>query len=185
MTDLSGSLVRGNSAGRVTSFMGNRARISVQSSKGVLRGICLGGLTGIDGDTSLGRHLQVGVTQSIVEGSPSPPSLQLTIPGFWRFRWVITPGQRRISVYTKQNSTGSYRPSLVVKANSSVGIANDLSGSAPDGTGWQTIGPIVFTATGTGVVWVELHNNEIGMYNNLFPAVAYNNPAYFDHIVTT
>jgi hypothetical protein len=110
------------------------------------------------------------------EGFLSPPSLKLEIPGFWRFRWVVKAGPRAIYVSAKQNATGSvYRPSVILKQNNDVGLTADLSASAAYSPDWQQI-PMAFTATGNGVVWVELWNNNTAMFNA---------PAFFDHIITT
>jgi hypothetical protein len=162
------------SASEIT-YGATRDRVGTQATVGALQGISLGGPTSINGDTPMGRHLQVGVTQSLTEGFLSPPSLKLDVPGFWRFRWVVKAGPRAIYVSAKQNSTGSYRPSMVVRKNSVVGLTADLSASAPDGVGWQQVGPITFTATGNGVVWVELHNNQTTAIS----------ASLFDHIITT
>jgi hypothetical protein len=56
-----------------------------------------------------------------------------------------------------------------------VGLTADLSASAAYSPDWQQI-PMAFTATGNGVVWVELWNNNTAMFNA---------PAFFDHIITT
>jgi hypothetical protein len=151
-------------------------RMGEQSTVGALQGICLGGPTSYLSDGSFGRHLQIGVTQSYADGFPSTPCLSLQQPGFWRFRWVVKSGPRAVYVWAQQNSTGSAaRPSMVVKSNSVVGLSSDLSASAPNGAGWQQIGPINFTATGNGIVWVELHNNLISARS----------ASLFDHIITT
>ena len=164
------------SASLITYPMGNTRGMATQCVNGFLQGISLGSPTSIAGDTPMGRHLQVGVTQSLGEGFPAPPSLQLNVPGFWRFRWSVKAGPRAIYVSAKQNSTGSvYRPSVILKQNNAVGLTADVSASAAAGADWQQI-PMAFTATGNGVVWVELWNNNTAMFNA---------PAFFDHIITT
>jgi len=65
---------------------------------------------------------------------------------------------------------------MVVKANSAVGLAADQTATAGASTGWVTVGPVSFTCTAAGAVWVELHNNYFG---------AYASPCFFDHIVAT
>ena len=146
---------------------------------GALQGISLGGPTSINGDGTFGRHLQVGVTQSMSDGNPAAPCLSLDIPGMWRFRWVVKAGTRTINVNVKQAGTiftSSLRPTVVVKANPNIGLNTDISGSAVASQGWVTIGPISFIATTSGVTWVELHNNNTNEINT---------PTLFDHIVTT
>jgi hypothetical protein len=156
--------------------MSVNTKTGTQAVVGACRGINMGGPTSYLGDGTFGRHLQIGVTKSLDEGNPSPPSLKLEIPGMWRFRWSVKSGTRRITVSTMQNSTGSYRPSVIVKANPEIGLYNDISGSAADISGWTTIGPVSFTSIVAGAVWVELWNNNNQMFNS---------PAYFDHIITT
>jgi len=151
---------------------------------GSTKGILLAYDTTLDGIGSFGRGLQVGVTKSISDGSPSAPCLSLDMPGMWRFRWVVQSGTRTVSVRTKQNSTGSCRPSLTVKSNPRIGLTADVSGSASDAPGWVTIGPVSFVSTGTGDVWVELRNN----CEDVLTMTDFTDPslhALFDHIVTT
>jgi hypothetical protein len=150
--------------------------VSASSVSGVLRGISIGGPVGTHNDGTFGSALNYGVEKSTTEGSPSQPSLALTQPGNWRFRWVVRTGTRTISINAKQASNQTSRPSMVIKSNTSIGIDNDVSGSAPAGTDWVTIGPLTVIPTGTDVVWVELWNNSISISND---------PAYFDHIVVT
>ncbi len=175
ITHLSGSAVRGNLSGRAVTVGVRHSRMGESSTIGALEGIYLGGMSSINGDSTT-RHLQVGITQSYADGFPSAPCLSLQVPGFWRFRWSVKSGQRSVYVWAQNNSTGSaYRPSMVVKANPVVGLNADLSASAPNGVGWTQIGPITFTPTGAGVVWVELHNNQ-----TTAPSAS-----LFDHIITT
>ena len=170
-------LVRGNrTIGAFSqSTFDRRALQSTASVPAFVQGISLGGPTSIRGDDNYIRSLQFGVTKSLSEGTPNAPSLQLTQTGMWKFRWVVKPGQRRISVRTKQIRTyPGMRPSMTIKANSSVGLNSDTVVAAPDGLDWVVM-QFVFTATGTDVVFVELRNN---LYVEGYPA-------YFDHIVVT
>jgi hypothetical protein len=130
---------------------------------GIVRGLNLGGPTGPDG-SSFGLHLQVGVGRSDAEGNPTPPSLEMDQVGLWRFRWAISAGTHTVSVMVKQVENLSPRPTLVVKANPSIGISSDAVGTAPSGTGWVTIAPVSVTATSPGVCYVELHNNVVSTY---------------------
>lgn len=150
-------------------------------SVGFLQGLAFGAPTTIDGGGSFGRHMQVGVNRENNDGTPAAPSLRLDYPGMWRFRWVVKNGNRSISVSARQNSTGSFRPSMIVRKNPGIQIFNDISASAPDGAGWVNMGPITFTASGSDVVWVELHNNNHGVMN--MEGVLLSQPAFFDHIV--
>lgn len=173
----SGSMANGNKAGMFQSFAfsGIIPLMGIPATFGSTpQGICLGGPSSIYGDGTFGRHLQVGVTQSLSEGNPLSPSLQLDIPGFWRFRWSVTSGLHTVAVNTKQTDS-TQRPSVIVKANSTIGINNDVSGSAPTGNNWVTIGPVTVEPTDSGMVWVELWNN----------CQQTHTPVYFDHVVTT
>lgn len=156
---------------------------------GNLRGIAYQGSMGsIDGGEAPGdRHMQVGVLKNTTDGSPAEPCLQITYPGFWRFRWTVKGGKTKtISVKVKQNSTGSmYRPSIIVRANPLIGVNNDVSASAAEGTDWTTLGPISILPTTTGSVWVELHNNNLVYPSLPGQSTETSFPALFDHIQTT
>jgi hypothetical protein len=165
----------GNESGKGSTFKAKGTIINNPLIVGIFNNISMGGFTDNYGDA--GKSLQSGVVQNTTEGSPSSPCLQITTPGFWRFKWTVAAGARSISVSAKQTgtTTPTTRPSLIVKSNSSIGLSADISGSAANSQGWVTIGPVSFTATGAGVTWVELHNNAFMMET----------PAYFDHIVAT
>lgn len=110
------------------------------------------------------------------EGSPDPPSLRMNTKGRFRFRWtVIGGGARTVSVNVKQPINLSPRPTLTVKANPAIGVAADVSGTAPSGTSWVTIGPVVINPTIDGSLFVELSANYDGQYV----------PCWWDEIVTT
>jgi hypothetical protein len=142
-------------------------------SVGVLRGITLGGPSTWTGEGSFGRHLQVGVQRNDADGSPNVPCIQITYPGFWRFRWSVATGTRNISLQVKQARNLAPYPTFIVKKNSAVGLGSDAVATSPGGAGWVTIGPLTLTFTATGVVWVELWNN----------IEHTNSPALFDHLV--
>lgn len=89
-------------------------------------------------------------------GASAAPSLRMTRYGVYRCLWSIAPGSRRVSVKVRQTLPDTPRPRLVVKATPEVGLAADLTADAPAGTDWVTIGPLAFTATAIGAVWVEL-----------------------------
>ena len=110
------------------------------------------------------------------EGDPAQPSLRLDAKGMWRFRWAVASGSRSVSINVKQAVNGSPRPTLVVKANPSIGVNSDVTGTAGSGTGWVTIGPVSITPSSDGAVWVELHNN--------YDSQVLQTPCFWDHIVT-
>jgi hypothetical protein len=138
-----------------------------------MKGINIGGPVSWDGAGSYGRPLQFGMLESLTFGNPAP-SLNLSFPGFWRFRWTLQPGVRTVQVQCLQNNFAPY-PSMILKANSAIGIPSDVTATAVSGGTWVTIGPISVTASAEGVVWVQLWNN----------LQLSNTPCYFDNIITT
>jgi hypothetical protein len=110
------------------------------------------------------------------EGNPQP-SLRMDAVGFWRFRWSVTSGARTIQIDCKQVLNGAPYPTLVVKANASIGVNADVVGTAGTGAGWKTIGPITANPTSAGALWVELRNN--------MDAQSGMGKCYFDNLVTT
>jgi hypothetical protein len=152
-----------------------RANLTGPARIGVVQAISIGGPTGSRG-SSLGLHLQNGVSRSDIEGSPDVPSVRLAQVGFWRFLWVAkSPGRYQIQVNVKQVINLPPRPSLVIKANPDIGLSADVVGDAPDGADWVTIGPLTVNTTVPGATYIELHNNYAGDYADCF----------FDHIVET
>jgi hypothetical protein len=145
-------------------------------------GFDMTGPTSVTGGAQGGWPLQIGVGRSDTEGFPSPPSILLEQPGVWRFRWQLNPGSQTISCYTKQEANSAPYPSMVVKANPSIGVNVDVSASAPSGTGWKKIGPITIVATSPGVVWVELCANYAGQDASSANPLGPWYPCYFDNI---
>jgi hypothetical protein len=75
-------------------------------------------------------------------------------------------------MYAKQVSNiAGKRPWMVIKANPGIGVATDIVGIAPAGTGWVKMGPLAVTATHAGVLYVELWNKDTDTFNS---------PAFFD-----
>lgn len=155
---------------------GAQARMSDRCVVGYLKGISLGGVSAWNGD-SFARHLQTGVRKESVDGNPAAPCLALDYPGFWRFRWGVKAGTRSLWVNAKQvSNVAGKRPSMVVKANPAIGVSTDVAVAAGSTAGWTTVGPATVTPTDTGVLWVELWNNDTDTFKS---------PAFFDHIVAT
>jgi hypothetical protein len=154
--------------------------VAVPTAEGV-RSFSLFDMAGQD-QSSGGWSMQVGVVRSNTEGSPSSPSLLLRQPGAWRFRWQVQTGTQTISCYCKQAINVSPFPSMVARANSSLGLAANVTGTSGGGAGWVKIGPISVTVTGPGVLWVELRANlktqDASSANPLGPWY----PCYFDNI---
>lgn len=146
---------------------------SAEPASIALNGMNMGGPVSWDGTGHFGRPLQNGAIESTTVGNP-PPSLQLSSPGFWRFKWTLQAGARTISVQCLQTNIAPY-PSMVVKANAAIGIPSDLMATVLSGGVFVTIGPINITATAEGATWVELHNN----------LQLANSPCWFDNIITT
>lgn len=89
-------------------------------------------------------------------GYPSGPSLSMPRGGTLRIRVPVDAGARGISIAVLQPSTTLPRPSITIRANPAVGLYSDLQASAPAGSGWVTIGPLAWTATAAGGVWIDL-----------------------------
>lgn len=171
--------INGNKSGVMSQIL-SISKISSNVSASVVgwnKGISLGGPSSVTGEDTVGyRHLMYGITRNNIEGSPNPPSLELSHPTMWRFKWSVKPGQRRISVRVKQNDIiSNQRPTLTIQKNIAVGIATDITLSADNSSDWVTIGPIVFTAINVGTVFIEIRNN----LNISFQ------PLYIDHVVVS
>jgi len=175
-------LIKANLVGKIGDFFVNKRSQPISSSVvGVVTGICFGANSSIGDDYSGLRSYTPMVTQSFDSGIPNSPCLEISQPGFWRFRWVVKPGQRRISVRVKQiKSFPNMRPTMIIKQNQRVGLNADAIITAPEGTDWTVIGPYVFTVTNPGVVYVELHNNL-----EMSECPIQESRALFDHIIVT
>lgn len=113
--------------------------------------------------------------EDFIQGLPAAPSLRMDGKGSWRFQWVLAPGSHTIQVNVMQAINQSPRPSLVVKANPSIGINADVEVFAASGAGWTPLVSSAVVATALGAVWVELRCN-------LETNVAFF-PCYWDHII--
>lgn len=164
----------------------DRSRTASSCAIGWLQGISLGGVSSINGDSGT-RHLAVGIIESLTEGSPNAPSLCIAQPGFWRFRWGVKSGTHTIQILVKQNPANAYGlyPSMIVRANPSIGVNADITSVSPGGTAWVTIGPISVIPSSSGLLWVELHNNDRDTYDATNGNITPSNPAFFDHIIIT
>lgn len=110
------------------------------------------------------------------EGNPQP-SLRMDALGSFRFRWQVLAGARTIQIQCKQAINLSPRPTMVIKANSDIGVNADVTVTAGSGAGYVTIGPETINPVSDGALWVELHNNL-----DYQIAVA---PCYWDNLSTT
>lgn len=137
---------------------GIQSKIGSPGVAGALQGLDIGGPVDWVGKASFGRLLQVGLSRDNTDGYPNPPSLRFEHWGFWRFRWSVAIGVMSMTLYAKQALNQNPRPSIVLKADSSVGLLVDTTFSAGAGSGWEAI-TATFTATAGGVIWVELWNN--------------------------
>ena len=120
-------------------------------TEGIFCGISLGEASSISGDSSTGlRPLIVGLSKDTTEGSPLSPCIKLQNPEtFWRFRWVVKPGQRRIALHVKQDDAFAIqRPTIIVRKNDTVGLTTDYTMTSPGGSDWTIIGPGIFNFTG-------------------------------------
>lgn len=150
-----------------------------------LKGVNLGGPTSWLGEGSFTRLLQSGASENTSVGYLAPPSLQLSVPGFWRFRWTVAAGTHTVSCYVMQTANLAPFPTMVVKSNSAIGVGSDVTVTSPGGTGWVLMGPATITPTSEGVVWVELHNN-LNLSNVLWnPGATPGTPCQFGQITVT
>jgi hypothetical protein len=115
------------------------------------------------------------IVKSVSEGNPSQPSMNMPTHGMFKFRWTVSAGTKTIQCSVKQPDNGSPRPSLVVKANTDIGVNSDVTVTAAAGIGWVTLGPATISPSSLGAVWVELHNNYDALYS----------PCYWDNITVT
>ena len=134
------------------------------------------------GNSSAGWSMQTGVERSNVEGNPSPPCIVLRQPGAWRFRWQVNTGSQTISIYCKQAINLAPFPSMVIKADPSLGVAADIVGISAGGAGWVKIGPLTAVATSPGVLWVELRANYMGQDASSANPLGPWYPCYFDNV---
>ncbi len=125
-----------------------------------------------------GTTYVLGLNRDDTVGTATAPSLRIDNPNAFRFRWGLTAESHSIQVSSKQarSVNTSSCPSIVVKANASIGINSDIIAYAPSGSSdWTTIGPLIVAPLIGGGVWVELRNNEYGFKDN---------PAWFDQLIT-
>ena len=91
-------------------------------------------------------------------GSPAP-AMRLDGNYRFRFRWRVASGTRTVQCQVMQAANASPRPTIIVRANPSVGVNADVVATAGAGTGWVTAGPVTITPSSNGAVWVEIWNN--------------------------
>lgn len=109
-------------------------------------------------------------------GTGNPlPSLRMDAAGVWSCFVPVVSGDNTITVDVMQAANASPRPTMVLKANTEVGVNTDQTGTAGSGTGWVTI-TVPITATAEGVLQVELHNNLARQYGTA--------PCYWDNLNT-
>lgn len=123
-----------------------------------------------------GSEMVMG-SQSTSDGDPAQPSLSLNTKGVKRFRWVVPSGTHSLQINVKQACNLTPRPAVIIKANPSIGVNADVSGTASAGTGWTVIGPLSVSPTSAGRLWVELWNYVDGQ-----PGVL---PCLWDHLIRT
>jgi hypothetical protein len=143
------------------------ARVFCQCTAIGALGIDMGGNSSWEGTNTSERHFQIGAYRSNTQGTPLAPCLALDFWGFWRFRWAVGPGNRSLTAFAKQVSNVANRPSIVLKANPDVGLVADVTAVMGSSTDWIAA-TAAFVATGTGMVWVELHNNCLGIPDTCF-----------------
>lgn len=109
----------------------------------------------LGGDPNADR-LSVEARRDDTVGFSAPPSIYYPRGGFMRIRLAVSAGLRSVTIKAKQPATGIPRPTAKILANPSIGVNADVSATAPSGTDWVTIGPITFTPSTAGGVYLEL-----------------------------
>lgn len=156
--------IPGNTTGPAFTVLATHTKQASFGSPGVSGLRLLGQADSISGETAT-KTWAYGVRYEGTEGTPTAPCVALDFYGSWRFRWLVGAGSRSITVYAKQASNVANRPSVVLKANSAVGLNADVTSVAASSTGWVAI-TASFVATATGMVWVELHNNAVAEHRD-------------------
>lgn len=119
-----------------------------------------------------GGRLLFGSGRDDTAGFGGPPSLRIGTWGRYAFRLACSTGAREVTVRTLQPHATAARPKLVIRANPDIGLIEPITSTAGAGADWVTIGPVPFTATADGGVWVELWNPQPGFI-----------PCWFDDLV--
>jgi hypothetical protein len=96
------------------------------------------------------------------EGRGGPPCFRATVSGILRFRLAVMAGARSLEVWVKQPNPLLARPIMRVRRNTEIGLASDLSSTAPNGGGWVKVGPVSWVASVDGGVHVELETFALG-----------------------
>lgn len=110
----------------------------------------------------LGEHerMSVGTSKSVADGVPSPcVAVRGRYGRAWRLRVPVKTGTYSVSCKVKPESAGAARPSVAILENQEIGIAGQTA-TAGAGSGWMTVGPMTFTATGDGGIEVELRTGD-------------------------
>jgi hypothetical protein len=107
------------------------------------------------------------------EGNAAP-CLRMDAPGSWSFWWPVDAGTIELTCDVRQAVNLSPRPRITIKANPDIGVNSDVTGEAPSGTGWVTIGPLEVSPTGTGALRVILEARHEGQDGVV--------PCYWDNI---
>ena len=141
---------------------------SIASSLSVIGGKAFAALSAVfsvqvggagGGQSGSPAKMGFGVFEDLSDGNPSSPSMGMWFPTSFSFRWVVLPGTHTIQANVKQDIDIGPRPTMVVKANSSIGVNSDVTATAPLNSGWCVVGPATITATAQGVLIVELISN--------------------------
>lgn len=102
------------------------------------------------------ERLALNAGRDNAEGTSTQPSLYLPQGGLIRLRIPVAAGSRAVTVKARQPSGLLPRPTARLLPNAAIGLNAEVSATAPAGPGWVSIGPLTFTATANGGVFVEL-----------------------------
>ena len=121
-------------------------------------------------DTGFGHYRSVVIgTQELwaasgkdSDGDPGPSQKQGRLSILKDIWWPVAAGTRTIKISVKY-SPATPVPKLIIKANPAIGVNADVVGTAPAGTQFVTIGPLVVTPTSDGVlqVWREWRGRDM------------------------
>lgn len=158
-------------SGYRTGFGGNLRGIQIISQDDFMFGVCgpsgytVGDPANLSAFLTMPENTSMSMLRGLwrnknqrddTKGNPSAPSQRHSQYGYLKKLFVpVDAGARTVSLdcLMDQDPGASFRPQLIVRANSDIGISSDVVVTAASGTSWQTL-TASFTAKNQGVVEV-------------------------------
>jgi hypothetical protein len=144
----------------VIGLPGNVLHVSAPATPALIGRRLFGTLTISTSDTREGFFYRAS-GRSLLDGNPGGAHI-VAAGGKLQARLPIVIGARVLSVQTYQPVQGSLLQPVYFRvfANPSVGLNADLvaASTIAASSGWETVGPLTFTATANGGVLVEIYN---------------------------